>query len=139
MQKLVISLHFLMYKLCHNQLLYSDLADALFIPGCTREHALSPTAEDMRHQPLAAAHPEKYAVVVSHMLAAEGDHRICWKQLNETMGYAQLAEFLATRGIIIPPDRLAQVSERAYTHQGVRNLCAGLPLDVQGWQALPRR
>lgn len=134
MQKLCISLHFLMYELCKGNLQTTDLSSALFYLGCTREHAIEPTADDLREAPLVAAHPDKHALVVQQLLAAERDGRVRWKALDARAEYSDLASFLSSCGLLVRRERLEEVAGRAYTHQGVRKLCRDLPLEVVAWK-----
>lgn len=134
MKKLIISLHFLMYHLCKGTIRSDDLTDALFFPACTRKHAIEPDEDDLREAPLVVSHPDHHAVVVCHLLVAERFGRVSWKPLEKTVGYVELAAFLSEHGLHVNPEVLARYRDRAYTHQGVRELCSGLPLEVVAWK-----
>lgn len=101
-RKLFISFTGLMYALKAGRVNDDDLANGLFVFGCTRNHALTPPPENLRAEDVVVRNPDIYERLVKAIAHAEFLGRVRWRTSAEGNCSYQLVNELLV-GNLEPP------------------------------------
>ncbi len=98
MRKLFVSFTGVMYAIKQGRVNEGDLANGLFIFGCTRGHAITPGAAGEYIESVVSECPEVHKQLVEAITAAEADGRIRWRTLEQHTNFEMVEDLLAANG-----------------------------------------
>lgn len=78
-RKLFLSFTRTLYLLAAKKITEDDLAEGLYLFGCTRDHAITPGGNGEKVEKIVVDRPDLHLLLVDALLKAEQDNRVSWR------------------------------------------------------------
>lgn len=121
MRKLFISFTGSLFALATGAVTEKDLADGLFVFGCTRDNAFTPGANGEPVETVVKRYPEHHATLLAALVEAEKDGRARWRTREEGNASFTLVDELLVANGYLPLDRGdSDISDAFYNYPAVQ-------------------